>query len=606
MTIRFTADPSKARRYVKVRPDGDTLIRKLAFDGSALETKPGSYLETMTVPATIATNAPVQRRDGKGPFLEVLSMRGCRLETGDDWPLQLDHSKDSRETVGRAHSVKVDGNTLVAQLRFSTAEDVLPIVQRVADGTLKHLSVGYVVHRWTESVDAAGVRTKTAVDWSLVEVSITPVPADPNSQIKRSNEDMEDETIELTPAQRRAEIRTIGRAAGMTVEQVDDMIDRDLDPTAARAEAFEAMQERQRSTPRIRVAASHEDPAVIQTRAADALAFRMGGVAELPAASREFAGMSMLDLARDCLSRSGVTVRGLSVDEVFQRASHGTSDFPLIVSNAANKSLQQAYQAAESPLKPIARQRSLPNFKESTSIRLGGMGRLEQLSEHGEITATSRAESGEKLSLATYARRFDLTRRLMIDDDLSAFGDIVAALGQAAAQTEADLLVAQLLGNPAMSDGKAVFHADHGNLSTGAALSEESLSDARLAMRQRKDLDGKTLISAAPKYLLVGPELETAAEKLLTAINATTTADVNPFAGKLSLLVEPRIDDDQWYVFADPARLAGLQYAYLSGAQGPQIQRQEMWDSLGVSFRVFEDFGAGWTDFRAAQKNPGA
>ncbi|MER8502367.1 prohead protease/major capsid protein fusion protein [Mesorhizobium sp. M1142] len=601
MTVQLTGDPRKAARIIlpprNIRDDGEKFSRSITFDGSTLNE------DTLTVPVVFATSTPVMRRDAKGPYREVLSMRGLRIQDGEDYPLQLDHDTSSRSTVGRVHSVKIEGDKALAQARFSAADDLKPIRQRVADGTLPHLSAGYIVHRWAESVDAKGVRTKTAVDWSLIEVSLTPIPADPNSRIQRSTEEMEDDIIELTPAQRRTEIRVIGRAAGMKAEEIDDMIDRDLDPVAARAEAFEHMQTRQ--APRIRVVASHDDPAAITTRASDALAFRMGGVAELPAASREFANMSMLDMARDSLTRAGVSVRGLSTDEVLQRASHGTSDFPLVVSNAANKTLMGAYQAAESPLKTVARQRTLPNFKESTSIRLGGMGRLEELSEHGEIKATSRGETGEKISLATYARRFDLTRKLMIDDDTGAFGDIVAALGQAAAQTEADLLVSLLLDNPAMADGVAVFHANHGNLSTGAALAEASLSVARLALRQRKDLDGKTLISATPKYLVVGPEIETAAEKLLSAIQATKTDDVNPFAGKVSLLVEPRIADDQWYVFADPARLAGLQYAYLSGAQGPQIQRQEMWDTLGVSFRVFEDFGGGWVDYRAAQKNPG-
>lgn len=605
MTVLFTADPRKASRTIdnrKIVPDAiDVFHRATTFDGSTLDDT------AMTVSAVIATSAPVQRRDTKGPYLEVLSMRGLRMDDHADLPLQLDHKTASRETVGRAHGLKIDGDKVTAQLRFSVAEDVAPTRQRVADGTLKHLSIGYRVNRWIETVDPkTGVRTKTAADWEIQEVSIVPVPADRNATIQRSEDPMpaENEVEELTPVQRRAEIRAIGRAAGMKPEEIDDMIDRDIDPVAARAEAFDAMQERQRSAPRIRMVANNDDPAAIVTRAADALAYRMGGVDKLPEPSREFVNMSFLDMARDSLTRAGVSIRGLSTDEVLQRAAHGTSDFPLVVSNAANKTLLSAYQAAESPLKTVARQRSLPNFKESTSIRLGGMGRLEQLSEHGEIVATSRAESGEKLSLATYARRFDLTRKLMIDDDTSAFGDIVAALGQAAAQTEADLLVSQLVSNPVMSDGKAVFHADHSNLSTGAALADTSLSDARKAMRQRVDLDGKTLISATPKFLLVGPELETTAEKLLTAIQATTTDDVQPI--KLTLLVEPRIDDESWYVFADPARLAGMQYAYLSGASGPQIQRQEMWDSLGVSFRVFEDFGAGWVDYRAAQKNPGA
>lgn len=601
MNIRLTGDPQRASLTVDNRPivriEGEVLQRGIAFDGSTLEDS------ALTVSAIIATPTPVLRRDQRGNYLEILDPFGLEYDGYADFPLLLDHQADSRMTIGRASAIVVEDEAVKATLRFTGADDALPIRQRVRDGTLKHLSVGYRVLKWRESVDKDGQRTKTAIRWQLMEVTLTPMPADPNARIQRSNNIMaQDEIEELTPAQARAEIRTIGRAAGMTAEAIDDMVDRGVDVTLARAEAFEFLQSK--PAPRIRIVAQHEDPAAVATRASDALAFRMGGIAEMPEASREYAAMSLLDIARDALARSGVSIRGLSTDEVFQRASHGTSDFPLVVSNAANKTLLSAYQAAESPLKTVARQRTLPNFKESTSIRLGGMGRLEELSEHGEIVATSRAESGEKLSLATYARRFDLTRKLMIDDDVSAFGDIVAALGQAAAQTEADLLVSQLLDNPKMSDGKAVFHADHGNLSTGAALSDAALSDARKVLRQRKDLDGRTLINAAPKYLLVGPELETSAEKLLTAIQARTTDDVQPI--KLTLLVEPRIDDDQWYVFADPARLAGLQYAYLSGQAGPQIQRQEMWDSLGVSFRAFEDFGAGWVDHRAAQKNPGA
>ncbi len=576
----------------------------------AANISPASFDEAaQTIDGIASTFADVERRDSRGPYVERLDPAGLDATSIVGVPLLDGHRQGSaRDVLGIVQSYRFEDGKLVTRLRLSQAVDAAPAITRIREGMVR-LSISYSVSRWIETTDPqTKARVRTAAAWRILEVSAVPVPADRGATF-RSENTMEDDVIELTPAQRRAEIRSIGRAAGMTAEAVDDMIDRDLDATAARAEAFEAMQARQRSTPRIRVVASHDDPAAIVTRAADAVAHRMGGLATLPDASREYRGMSILDLARDSLARAGVSVRGMSVDDVLQRAAHGTSDFPLIVSNAANKTLQSAYQAAESPLKTVARERTLPNFKESTSIRLGGMGRLEKLSEHGEIKATSRGEAGEKLTLATYARRFDLTRKLMIDDDLSAFGDIVAALGQAAAQTEADLLVAQLLSNPVMSDGKAVFHADHGNLLDGAGLAgatgEEALSEARKAMRGMKDLDGKTLINATPKYLLVGPELETDAEKILATIQATTVDDVNPFAGKLSLLVEPRIEDTQWYVFADPARLTGLQYAYLSGASGPQIQRQEMWDSLGVSFRVFEDFGAGWVDYRAAQKNPG-
>lgn len=210
------------------------------------------------------------------------------------------------------------------------------------------------------------------------------------------------------------------------------------------------------------------------------------------------------------------------------------------------------------------------------------------------------------MNLSTFARRLDVSRRLLIDDDLNLFGDMTAALGQAAAQTEADIMVSLIVGNPDLRDGDPVFDAGRGNVSTAAALSVTSLGLARRALRERKGLDGVTPISATPAFLLVGPELETLAEQVLSSIYAAEVGDVNPFAGKLRLLVEPRLSGNDWYVFADPARLATLQHAYLSSAQGVQIQRQEAWNTLGLSFRAFLDFGAGWVDWRGAQYNAGA
>ncbi|MFV0384975.1 hypothetical protein [Paracoccus sp. (in: a-proteobacteria)] len=57
---------------------------------------------------------------------------------------------------------------------------------------------------------------------------------------------------------------------------------------------------------------------------------------------------------------------------------------------------------------------------------------------------------------------------------------------------------------------------------------------------------------------------------------------------------------------ADAAQVPSLQYAYLSAAQGVQIQRQESWDTLGLKYRAFLDFGCGWLDYRGSYKAAGA
>lgn len=211
------------------------------------------------------------------------------------------------------------------------------------------------------------------------------------------------------------------------------------------------------------------------------------------------------------------------------------------------------------------------------------------------------------MRLKTFGRAINVSRKLLIDDDLSLLGDMTAAMGQAAAQTEAEELVALFTGNPDLSDGTPVFDASRGNLATGpmTELSEIALSEARKHMRTVKGLDGKTLIDARPKYLIVSPDLETTAEKLLASIYPATTDDVAAFAGKLTLVVEPRLTGDDWYLLAAPASVPSLQYAYLSAAQGVQIQRQEAWDTLGLKYRAFLDFGCGWLDWRGAYHSAG-
>ncbi|MHA3913298.1 phage major capsid protein [Halovulum sp. GXIMD14793] len=273
----------------------------------------------------------------------------------------------------------------------------------------------------------------------------------------------------------------------------------------------------------------------------------------------------------------------------------------------ASQSTPQTRWPAESAVKTLCRQRTLPNFKESTAIRLGEMGRLEEIAENGEITHTSRAENGETMRLKTYARGLNVSRELLINDDLGMLGDTISAFGEAAAQTEADILVDLIVSNPNLSDGTPVFDASRENIGASALPTINALASARQAMRTRTGLDGKTIISLAPRYVLVPANLETEAEQVLASIQPNKSDDVNPFGGKLTLLVEPRLPaDGTWYVFSDTARLAAMQYGYLSSAQGPQVQRAEAWDTLGMKYRAFLDFGAGWLDWRAAHQVPGA
>lgn len=606
--------------------EADTLERDAPTTDMPLITRrapvrANSYDEaTRTVEAIISTGAAVRRRDARGTFLESLSIAGITPSTLVGTPVLDSHRQQgTRDLIGRIEQAWIENGDLVASIRLSSAPDVEPIAHRIAEGILRGVSVGYRVTSWQDGTDATtGERTRKAVAWAIHEISFVPVPADPGATV-RSQDMPETATVETTPTSpdpriaTRGAIRAIARSAGLSTEWADAQIDADADVNAARAAAFEEMQRRSNVVIRTQqTGQSNDDPAAIITRRMDAVAARVMGTAPNEAA-RPFMGDRLTDHARAILTLRGHSTAGMDQDALVRAAMHTTSDFQNLLTGVGNRTLMPAYQAAQSPLKQLCRQALHNDFRPSSRLRLGELGEMEKVTEAGEIKSTSRGEAIEAYALETYGSKFSLSRKALINDDLGAFRDWGQVAGNQAAEKEAKLIVALLLSSngagPTMGDGKSLFNAAHGNLGAPVSMTDTgsltgALDAARFAMRMQKGLDGKTPINAAAKFLVVSAELETLAEKVLSEIAPGAVADANPFAGRLTLLVEPRLPAGSWYTFADPAILPVLEYAYLSSAQGPQMASREGWDVLGMEFRVVLDFGCGALDWRGAYRTP--
>ncbi|MGN6422621.1 MAG: prohead protease/major capsid protein fusion protein [Asticcacaulis sp.] len=558
-------------------------------------------VENGTVEAIISTGAPVQRRG----FIEKLALGRENVTLAARLPVLDSHRQGSvSDILGRVSDVRFEPGQIVATLQISNPA-TLAAIER---GDVTGVSIGYSVSSWSDTADASGRnRVRTATAWTLKEVSLVPIPADESAILRSQNMTTETESAEIettaTPdvAQTRAAIRTIARSAGLDSTWADAQIDAGVTELEARAAAFDAMQTRSRQTPHIRVAASAEDPAVQRRAREDALFARASGTAPTDGA-RSFMGDTLKDHARAILESNGISTRGMDADTIFTRAMHTTSDFSNLLTATGNRVLLAAYQNAPCPVKSLARQATINDFRPKSLLKLSDVGTLQKVTEAGEIKATTRSEAVNSYSLDTYGATFSLSRKAMINDDLGAFNDWGQTAGRMSAETENGLLVSLLTSNPVLGeDGKAMFHDDHGNLA-GHALSDSgaTLGEGREALRRMKGLDGKTPINVSPKFVLVSPDLEEEAEKMLAAIYAATINDANVFANKYTLLVEPRLADGSAYMFADPAVLPCLEYAYLSSAQGPQMASREGWDTLGMEFRVILDFGCGAIDYRGA------
>lgn len=360
----------------------------------------------------------------------------------------------------------------------------------------------------------------------------------------------------------------------------------------------------------------HESPESRRALMAEALAYRMGGPA--PRDGNPYRHATFADAAREVLAHRGVDTRDLSPSQIVRAAlTHTTSDFATLLQDVGNRSLRQAYQAAPSGIMRIARKTTAPDFRAKYRVQLGEWPELLEVPEGSEFKAGSIASSQETYRLRTYGRTFGITRQALVNDDLGAFADMVRAFGRSAVELQAkvlvDLLTAATGVGPTMSDTKALFHTDHGNLAgSGAALDVTSLGAARAAMRLQKGLDGVTPINAEPRFILVPAALETKAEQVIASIYAATTTDVNPFSGRLEVVVDPRLDGaytnsaKAWYVFADPATLDTIEYAYLDGDEGPVVEAEPGFRIDGVEIKCRLDFGAGVLDWRGAYRNPGA
>lgn len=562
-----------------------------------------------TVDAVISTGADVQRQDARGPFTERLDITPIDPATLVGLPVLDGHRQGGSEhVVGVVIAARHEAGALVATLKLSDADDVKSIVRKVEDQILRGVSIGYAEAKVTEAV-VKGTRVRTIIP-KIREVSLVAIPADELSTI-RSEDNMTTATLE-TRAPINAQIRALADTSGLDRAWADQQIDADATIEVARSAALDAIIERGVPVAGIRahVGASNEDPAVIVGRQAEALAQRMGGPdASEPA--RQYLDLSFADLARDALVRSGVSVANMSRETMLTRAMHTTSDFPLLLEQGGNRVVQTAYQTAESALKVLAVRRTVQDLRDVTVLKAGEMSPLQKVTESGEIKSVSHGEAAEGYPVETFGGIFSLSRKLLLNDQFGVFGQSAIRLGQAAANAEANALVSLLTQSsgtgPLMSDGKRLYHADHGNLAgSGAAISVATLGAGRQALRSQKGVDGVSPVGVTPKYLVVGPALETAAEQILTTLNATTVDAQNPFAGKLTLIVEPRFTGNAWYIFGDPATAPVLEMAYLASAPGPQISSRDGWEVLGREFRVVLDLGVGAVDHRGTYRNAGA
>jgi len=568
--------------------------------------------------------------------------------------------------IAKIVSLSIDGEKKrgEAVVSFDTDEKSDLIYQKVKSGSLKGISVGYIVNAY-EEVRAGKTSSNgrftgpcyVATKWEPMEISFEPVPADDGVGAGRNKnpESGEDGMSAVTdknnpgnpvaapehggergapqpaapdPAavpttdnteterQRCTEIYTLCREfdidaqefiqQGKTIDEVRTIILNDL------------KRSRTPLTSHVVVVADEEDK--YRAAARDGLLLRTGETIEKPAPGADsFRGMSLHQLMADCAMRCGVRdAHRLSPDELWREMavqSRGqfadTSSFVSIINSTLYATIAKAYATAPTTYQYWTSTGSNPDFKKMTRYRLAATGEMQEIPENGEFKTVGGKDEGVETGLKTYGKKFGFSRQTIINDDLGTVSRLITAQVRSNQRFINQKCYEALTKNAKIYDGKNLFDASHHNLFTGAEPSIASFNEMIVAMSQQKDIDNKGVLNIKPRFVLAPVALGMAIRQILESTadpNGANSGVVNPMRGAFQLITDAQLDianPEGYYAVADPNDVDTIEVTYLNGKRTPTLESRASWDTLGIEYRMFHDFGINIIDYRGMSYNPG-
>jgi hypothetical protein len=574
---------------------------------------------------------------------------------------------ENQNRIGVVERAWLENGKGYADLRISKRAEVEGIWQDIQDGILRNVSVAYQIEK-KELIEKRETKRNNEPDlyrvtsWTPIEISFVDIPADHTVGVGRNynhlqhnhEESFMDKILDntttarnveifptalapLTPAidvesirrevllheeQRRSEVRHVFKPFQIAGSKgIDELLIRCLDDTKMNERQAKDLLlnhlgtslEPKSNESSINIRAGESEPEKFRKYAEEALAFR-AGVSDSNAKPTELYGYSLLELARKSLEVKGISTSGFDKREIVARSfTHSSSDFPIMLSNNAHKSMLKGYSETEEVFSRFTSTSNLSDFKIHTRVNMSEFGSLDEIPEGGEYKHGTLSEHKEQIKLLTYGKKFSITRQAIINDDMSAFTEVPRKMGRSAKRKIGDLVFSVLTSNPLMADGINLFHAGHNNLSQkGTALSVTSLGQARTQMRMHKDLSGNANLNIRPSLLVIPAALEDTARLLMTSETdpAQTNARVpNLVRNSLEIITDARLDSHSttaWYLLASPTMYDVIEVGYLDGNSNPYLEQQEGWDVDGVEFKVRIDAAVKALEWRTVYKNLGA
>lgn len=341
---------------------------------------------------------------------------------------------------------------------------------------------------------------------------------------------------------------------------------------------------------------------------------------ELNAASQRFRHgigpgelLLMAAQANGYTGRNSRDVRAL-FDHAFARgnvqASFSNVDIAGILSNTANKFLQEGFFYVEPAWRDVASIRAGNDFKTMTTYRLTGNDTYQKVAPAGNIQHGDLDETSYTNRIETYGLILGVTRQDIINDDLSALSTVPRKLGAGAGKKLNSVFWTEF------EDNGSFFTTGRGNYIEGVTtnLGIAGLTAGETAFLDMLDTDGNPT-GVMPRILLVPTVLSAKASQLINSLElrdttaSTNYGTANPFQNKFRVVSTRYLtgSDTAWYLLADPRDVPTIEVAFLNGNESPTVETAEAdFNTLGIQMRGYHDFGVSLADYFGGLKSKGA
>lgn len=579
-----------------------------------------------------------------GEVDESLDLGGADLSAWDGAAVRDSHryesALDQLGVIEPGTTVRTaDG--IESTVRFARTDEGDRAAALVADGITSQWSVGYDEVRYERipanrraDVRGADVPLYVARSWRPRELSLVPVAADPGARTRSSDSititieeiDMSLTTLADDTTARAAEIdqavqaerarigqraATIGQAVsalGLADVQVADLAASTRSTDEILSDLITKRQAQQEATNvrtqrvEVEVGISAEDK---RRNAMVASILRRANPSNAKFAAldgaHEYRG-SLATMMRSELHARGVSgALNMSDDQVARtvltaRAGSGMSltDLPNVFLDAMNKSLLEAYETTARTYLRWAQRSDFRDFRDHHMVRLSdiAMNRTPK-PEGGSFSQVKFTDKRNTASAKTYGLYWDITREMVVNDDLDAFSMAPMAVADSFADLENALVYGVLENNAALVDGYALFGTEHGNILS--SYGKPGATIAQALAEHTYDTPARTGRAFNYQHVIVPLSYKWEAEQYYaTDWVPATQAESRPdtVRGK-TVTASEYLTTGAWYA---AAAMSGIRYGYLTGSEGIQTAEEVENGSLTYRMWAWSDFGVGVRD----------